>query len=164
MMQNCFATEGLWFYRMTWHLWGCAGRSCWCLFSRNTNSTSPGATKIFSISSSTTTQVWISHTDTHTHELENVWVWAVIDWLPLESFVHLFSPFTETLLEFPCKWNYRPDHCIYGSNCASAEEDGIYILHGNRGVYHDHKQPAFRAVYEAIRTVGRRQHNCGSEP
>ncbi|XP_028307240.1 glucoside xylosyltransferase 1 isoform X2 [Gouania willdenowi] len=54
------------------------------------------------------------------------------------------------LLEFPCHWNYRPDHCIYGSNCASAEEHGIYILHGNRGVYHDSKQPAFRAVYEAI--------------
>ncbi|XP_025755484.1 glucoside xylosyltransferase 1 isoform X2 [Oreochromis niloticus] len=57
----------------------------------------------------------------------------------------------ESLLEFPCQWNYRPDHCIYGSNCASAEEDGIYILHGNRGVYHDYKQPAFRAVYEAIK-------------
>uniref|UniRef100_A0A3Q3FDY9 Glucoside xylosyltransferase 1 n=1 Tax=Labrus bergylta TaxID=56723 RepID=A0A3Q3FDY9_9LABR len=53
----------------------------------------------------------------------------------------------------PCQWNYRPDHCIYGSNCASAEEDGINILHGNRGVYHDQKQPAFRAVYEAIQKV-----------
>uniref|UniRef100_A0A3Q1GES4 Glucoside xylosyltransferase 1 n=1 Tax=Acanthochromis polyacanthus TaxID=80966 RepID=A0A3Q1GES4_9TELE len=60
----------------------------------------------------------------------------------------------ESFLEFPCQWNYRPDHCIYGSNCASAEEDGIYILHGNRGVYHDYKQPAFRAVYEAIKKVG----------
>ncbi|XP_054656338.1 glucoside xylosyltransferase 1 isoform X3 [Dunckerocampus dactyliophorus] len=57
----------------------------------------------------------------------------------------------EFLLEFPCQWNYRPDHCIYGSNCASAESDGIYILHGNRGVYHDHKQPSFRSVYDAIR-------------
>ncbi|XP_054595620.1 glucoside xylosyltransferase 1 [Nothobranchius furzeri] len=65
----------------------------------------------------------------------------------------------EFLLEFPCKWNYRPDHCIYGSNCASAEEDGIYMLHGNRGVYHDHKQPAFKAVYEAIK-----QYPYGSDP
>ncbi|XP_037552084.1 glucoside xylosyltransferase 1 [Nematolebias whitei] len=63
------------------------------------------------------------------------------------------------LLEFPCKWNYRPDHCIYGSNCASAEEDGVYILHGNRGVYHDYKQPAFRAVYEAIR-----KYSFGTDP
>ncbi|XP_061523366.1 glucoside xylosyltransferase 1 isoform X2 [Phycodurus eques] len=65
----------------------------------------------------------------------------------------------ELLLEFPCQWNYRPDHCIYGSNCASAEDNGIYILHGNRGVYHDHKQPAFKSVYEAIR-----KYSFGADP
>uniref|UniRef100_A0A3Q4G0M5 Glucoside xylosyltransferase 1 n=1 Tax=Neolamprologus brichardi TaxID=32507 RepID=A0A3Q4G0M5_NEOBR len=65
----------------------------------------------------------------------------------------------KSLLEFSCQWNYRPDHCIYGSNCASAEEDGIYILHGNRGVYHDYKQPAFRAVYEAIK-----KYTFGTDP
>ncbi|NWW06795.1 GXLT1 xylosyltransferase, partial [Oreocharis arfaki] len=57
----------------------------------------------------------------------------------------------ESLYVFPCQWNYRPDHCIYGSNCRAAEEEGIFILHGNRGVYHDDKQPTFRAVYEAIK-------------
>ncbi|XP_043824578.1 glucoside xylosyltransferase 1 isoform X2 [Dromiciops gliroides] len=57
----------------------------------------------------------------------------------------------ESLFVFPCQWNYRPDHCIYGSNCREAEEEGIFILHGNRGVYHDDKQPVFRAVYEALR-------------
>ncbi|XP_061217158.1 glucoside xylosyltransferase 1 isoform X1 [Neopsephotus bourkii] len=57
----------------------------------------------------------------------------------------------ESLYVFPCQWNYRPDHCIYGSNCKEAEEEGIFILHGNRGVYHDEKQPTFRAVYEAIK-------------
>ncbi|XP_012874175.1 PREDICTED: glucoside xylosyltransferase 1 [Dipodomys ordii] len=62
----------------------------------------------------------------------------------------------ESLFVFPCHWNYRPDHCIYGSNCLEAEEGGISILHGNRGVYHDEKQPAFRAVYEALR-------NCSFE-
>ncbi|XP_066526044.1 glucoside xylosyltransferase 1 isoform X2 [Hoplias malabaricus] len=56
----------------------------------------------------------------------------------------------EGLFVFPCHWNYRPDHCIYGSNCAAAEQHGVYILHGNRGVYHDDKQPAFRAIYDAI--------------
>ncbi|XP_047452546.1 glucoside xylosyltransferase 1-like isoform X2 [Mugil cephalus] len=56
----------------------------------------------------------------------------------------------ESLYVFPCQWNYRPDHCIYGSNCQQAEQEGVFILHGNRGVYHDDKQPAFRAVYEAI--------------
>uniref|UniRef100_A0A3P9LDI8 Glucoside xylosyltransferase 1 n=1 Tax=Oryzias latipes TaxID=8090 RepID=A0A3P9LDI8_ORYLA len=63
----------------------------------------------------------------------------------------IFHHNPEMLLEFPCKWNYRPDHCIYGSNCASAEEDGVCVMHGNRGVYHDQKQPAFRAVYQAIK-------------
>ncbi|XP_053319361.1 glucoside xylosyltransferase 1 isoform X2 [Spea bombifrons] len=63
----------------------------------------------------------------------------------------IFSQNPESLFIFPCQWNYRPDHCIYGSNCREAEEDGIFVLHGNRGVYHDNKQPAFRAVYEAIR-------------
>ncbi|CAL8318533.1 unnamed protein product [Lota lota] len=63
------------------------------------------------------------------------------------------------LLEFPCKWNYRPDHCIYGSNCASAEQDGVHILHGNRGVFHNLKQPAFKAVYDAIR-----QYSFGADP
>ncbi|XP_026057825.1 glucoside xylosyltransferase 1-like isoform X1 [Carassius auratus] len=57
----------------------------------------------------------------------------------------------ESLLLMECLWNYRPDHCIYGSNCISAEHSGVYILHGNRGVYHDDKQPAFRAVYDAIK-------------
>uniref|UniRef100_A0A3Q4AFY2 Glucoside xylosyltransferase 1 n=1 Tax=Mola mola TaxID=94237 RepID=A0A3Q4AFY2_MOLML len=71
----------------------------------------------------------------------------------------IFHHNPECLLEFPCQWNYRPDHCIYGSNCMSAEEEGIYILHGNRGVYHDHKQPAFKAVYEAIR-----KYSFGADP
>ncbi|XP_062317456.1 glucoside xylosyltransferase 1-like isoform X1 [Osmerus eperlanus] len=62
----------------------------------------------------------------------------------------IFHHNPESLHVFPCQWNYRPDHCIYGSNCRQAEQDGVFILHGNRGVYHDDKQPAFRAVYEAI--------------
>lgn len=66
---------------------------------------------------------------------------------------------TESLFVFPCQWNYRPDHCIYGSNCQQAEKEGIFILHGNRGVYHDDKQPAFRAVYEAIKTVSIYSYN-----
>ncbi|KAM6937132.1 glucoside xylosyltransferase 1 [Xenentodon cancila] len=56
----------------------------------------------------------------------------------------------ESLHVVPCQWNYRPDHCMYGSNCLPAEQEGVFILHGNRGVYHNDKQPAFQAVYEAI--------------
>ncbi|XP_051547395.1 glucoside xylosyltransferase 1 [Myxocyprinus asiaticus] len=57
----------------------------------------------------------------------------------------------EMLFIFPCHWNYRPDHCIYGSNCSPAEEEGVVMLHGNRGVFHSGKQPAFKAVYEAFK-------------
>lgn len=42
---------------------------------------------------------------------------------------------------------------MYGSNCKGAEEEGVSILHGNRGVYHDDKQPAFKVIYDAIRDV-----------
>ncbi|XP_029681911.1 glucoside xylosyltransferase 2 isoform X2 [Takifugu rubripes] len=63
----------------------------------------------------------------------------------------IFHDNPECLFIFPCQWNYRPDHCMYGSNCRGAEKDGVSILHGNRGVYHDDKQPAFKVVYDAIR-------------
>lgn len=66
--------------------------------------------------------------------------------------VLLLSP-PECLYVFPCHWNYRPDHCMYGSNCKGAELEGVSVLHGNRGVYHDDKQPTFKALYEAIRDV-----------
>ncbi|KAG8436023.1 hypothetical protein GDO86_007210 [Hymenochirus boettgeri] len=67
----------------------------------------------------------------------------------LLNIIFSFNP--ETLYVFPCQWNYRPDHCMYGSNCKGAEVEGVSVLHGNRGVYHDEKQPAFKAFYEVIR-------------
>lgn len=71
--------------------------------------------------------------------------------LTITVFLPLLPP--ECLYVFPCQWNYRPDHCMYGSNCKEAEREGVSVLHGNRGVYHDDKQPTFRALYEAIRDV-----------
>lgn len=62
-----------------------------------------------------------------------------------------FHYFPEKLFQYTCEWNYRPDHCMYMSNCRSAEEKGVSIVHGNRGVYHNDKQPAFKAIYNAIR-------------
>lgn len=35
-----------------------------------------------------------------------------------------------------------------------ARDEGVKVMHGNRGVYHNEKQPAFKAVYEAIRDYG----------
>ncbi|XP_069499308.1 glucoside xylosyltransferase 2 [Ambystoma mexicanum] len=67
----------------------------------------------------------------------------------LLNIIFAFNP--EMLRLFPCQWNYRPDHCMYGSNCKGAEQEGISILHGNRGVFHDDKQPTFKALYQVIR-------------
>ncbi|KAL0600741.1 LOW QUALITY PROTEIN: Glucoside xylosyltransferase 2, partial [Plecturocebus cupreus] len=77
---------------------------------------------------------------------KNAITWGDQDLL---NIIFYFNP--ECLYVFPCQWNYRPDHCMYGSNCREAEHEGVSILHGNRGVYHDDKQPTFRALYEAIR-------------
>ncbi|XP_077425447.1 glucoside xylosyltransferase 1 isoform X1 [Vanacampus margaritifer] len=63
----------------------------------------------------------------------------------------IFHHNPESLYVLPCQWNYRTDHCVYGHNCQQAEKDGVSILHGSRGVYHDENQPEFRAIYEAIR-------------
>ena len=53
---------------------------------------------------------------------------------------------------------------MYGSNCKGAEDEGVSILHGNRGVYHDDKQPAFKVVYDAIHDVSIpwETHKCDS--
>ncbi|KAF7666475.1 hypothetical protein LDENG_00107340 [Lucifuga dentata] len=63
----------------------------------------------------------------------------------------IFHHNPESLYVFPCQWNYHPHHCMYGSNCQQAEQEGVFILHGNQGAYQNNKQPAFRAVYETIR-------------
>ena len=60
---------------------------------------------------------------------------------------------SEKLYIFPCDWNYRQDHCMYMHVCKLAEKNGVSVLHGARGVYHNEKERAFRAVYEAIRDV-----------
>jgi UDP-xylose:glucoside alpha-1,3-xylosyltransferase len=39
---------------------------------------------------------------------------------------------------------------MYGSNCKSAEVNGISILHGNRANFHSNKRPFFKAVYKTF--------------
>ncbi|XP_050303873.1 glucoside xylosyltransferase 2-like [Anthonomus grandis grandis] len=49
---------------------------------------------------------------------------------------------------YPCRYNYRPDHCMYTSICKSAEKEGVAVLHGSRGVFHNmEKQPVFKVIY-----------------
>lgn len=44
---------------------------------------------------------------------------------------------------------------MYMSVCKTAEEEGIFVLHGNRGSFHTEKQPAFKAVYTSIEQVNK---------
>ena len=47
----------------------------------------------------------------------------------------------------------RPDNCMYGIHCESADQNGASIIHGNREVFHNEKQPAFKALYQGFRDV-----------
>lgn len=62
----------------------------------------------------------------------------------------IFHFHPDKLYVYPCRYNYRPDHCMYMSVCKSAESQGVAVLHGSRGSFHAEKQPAFRAIYRAM--------------
>ena len=40
---------------------------------------------------------------------------------------------------------------MYQNNCHSVLHNGVYVLHGNRGVFHNEKHEAFKAVYNVIK-------------
>ena len=64
---------------------------------------------------------------------------------------NIFNFSSGLLYTYTCDWNYRPDHCMYGNNCGPAVDNGISVIHGNREVYHNNKQPFFKAIYTAMR-------------
>ncbi|XP_066258133.1 glucoside xylosyltransferase 2 [Euwallacea similis] len=51
---------------------------------------------------------------------------------------------------YSCRYNYRPDHCMYTSICKPAEKDGVAVIHGSRGFFHSEKQPVFKAIYNVF--------------
>jgi len=59
----------------------------------------------------------------------------------------------DLLYQYSCEWNYRPDHCMYMSNCHAAELRGVSVLHGCRRAFHIDKWPVFRAIYQAVVNV-----------
>ncbi|XP_001943688.2 glucoside xylosyltransferase 1 [Acyrthosiphon pisum] len=71
----------------------------------------------------------------------------------------IFHDHPDKVYVYPCRYNYRSDHCMYMSNCKSAEEDGVAVLHGSRSTFQTNKQPAFRALFNAMS-----QYQLGSDP
>nr|CAD7412338.1 unnamed protein product [Timema cristinae] len=61
----------------------------------------------------------------------------------------IFHFHPDKLYVYPCRYNYRPDHCMYMSVCHGAEQLGVAVLHGSRGSFHAEKLPAFRAIFKA---------------
>ncbi|XP_023246784.1 glucoside xylosyltransferase 1 [Copidosoma floridanum] len=62
----------------------------------------------------------------------------------------IFHYHPEKLHVYSCRYNYRPDHCMYMSVCSEAEKEGALVLHGSRGTFHSEKQPPFKAIYSAM--------------
>jgi xylosyl alpha-1,3-xylosyltransferase len=79
---------------------------------------------------------------------------TAIPWGDQDLINIFFAESPEMLYLFSCAWNFRPDHCMYGSNCKAAEESGVAVVHGNRQSFHGDKQPTFRAVYDAFAAHG----------
>ncbi|KAH9502133.1 Glucoside xylosyltransferase 2, partial [Dermatophagoides farinae] len=66
----------------------------------------------------------------------------------------IFSMNVGRILIMDCCWNYRPDHCVYSLSCQSAKQNGIRILHGNRGSFvQPDKQPTFNRIFQVIERV-----------
>ncbi|XP_017772638.1 PREDICTED: glucoside xylosyltransferase 2 [Nicrophorus vespilloides] len=62
----------------------------------------------------------------------------------------IFHFHPDKLYIYPCRYNFRPDHCMYMSVCKSAERAGVAVIHGSRGFFHLEKQPVFTAIYRAF--------------
>ncbi|RXG60155.1 Glucoside xylosyltransferase 2 [Armadillidium vulgare] len=72
-----------------------------------------------------------------------------ISWGDQDIINIVFHYHPDKLYLMGCEYNYRPDHCMYMNMCKSVIERGVYALHGNRKVFHNKKQPAFRVIYQA---------------
>nr|CAH7721530.1 unnamed protein product [Callosobruchus chinensis] len=62
----------------------------------------------------------------------------------------IFHYHPDKLYIYSCRFNYRPDHCMYTSVCKQAEKEGVAVIHGSRGFFHSEKQPVFQAVYRSF--------------
>lgn len=71
-----------------------------------------------------------------------------------QDIINIFFHFhPDKLLQLPCEYNYRPDHCLYADDC---EAEAFKILHGNRGYFHkavNQNQPIFSEIYDAFQKV-----------
>lgn len=74
----------------------------------------------------------------------------------------IFHYYPEKLYIYPCRYNYRTDHCMYKSDCKDAETHGVSVIHGSRGAFYSNKQSTFKAIFTAFSEVSNGQLNFGT--
>lgn len=70
-----------------------------------------------------------------------------ISWGDQDLLNILFSAHPERLQLFSCRWNYRPDHCMYGAYCTAGPPA---VVHGSRKAFVKDSEPAFRELHRAM--------------
>lgn len=70
-----------------------------------------------------------------------------ISWGDQDLLNILFSAHPERLLLFPCRWNYRTDHCMYGAYCTAGPPA---VIHGSRRAFISESEPAFWGLHQAM--------------
>nr|XP_037276778.1 glucoside xylosyltransferase 2-like [Rhipicephalus microplus] len=70
-----------------------------------------------------------------------------ISWGDQDLLNILFSAHPERLLLFPCRWNYRTDHCMYGAYCTAGPPA---VIHGSRRAFILESEPAFWGLHQAM--------------
>lgn len=77
---------------------------------------------------------------------------GLLPWFDQDVINVYFYQYPEKYLMLPCKWNFLTAHCNNKSFCDSAEKDGIALLHGSKGCFHNDYELAFRAIYLSFKT------------
>lgn len=65
----------------------------------------------------------------------------------------IFHYHPEKLYVYPCRYNYRTDHCMYKNDCDDAVKYGVSVVHGSRGAFYSKKQSTFEAIFTAFSQV-----------
>ena len=71
-------------------------------------------------------------------------------------FTKTFYCVTDLLYYLPCRFNYQHKFCFDNykeRECASAEKDGAFVIHGSANTFYNNYAPAFRAINDVITQV-----------
>lgn len=88
---------------------------------------------------------WVENVTAHFVKYKLNLTWGDQD---IINIIFHFNP--QMLYIYGCEWNFRPDHCMYKLTCDSALRNGVSVLHGSRGVFHNTRNAAFKGIYDVF--------------